>query len=127
MNKTKQLIKLKKKAFSLWSKRIREKNYCELCERKYKEPNPNGKPTILQAHHIIGRENKRLAWDLKNGICLCDYCHKWSRVGPHRGSIIFNEWYRMKYPENYKYLLSCWEEDFELTIENMEKIIKSLI
>lgn len=126
MNKAKELVKLRKKAFKLWSLRVREIGKCELCGKKYKEINEKGKPTILQAHHIIGRENKRLAWDLNNSICLCSYCHKWSRIGPHRGSIIFSDWFRVNYPEKYDYLLKNWNPEPEATLEYLQEAIKKL-
>jgi hypothetical protein len=126
MNKAKELVKLKKKAFKLWSEKVRAIGCCELCGIKNKEPTLKGKPAVLNAHHVIGRENHRLAWDIRNGISLCQWCHKWSKVGPHRGSIIFNEWYRLKYPENYDYLLKTHEEPFEITLENMQKVIEKL-
>ena len=127
MNKTKELVKLKKKAYKLWTLKVREIGVCELCGKKYKELNEKGKPTILQAHHIMDRYfYHRLSWDLQNGICLCSICHKFSAKSAHRGSIKFSEWFRNKYPEKYKYLLQVCDEPFEITIENMTKTIEDL-
>jgi hypothetical protein len=126
MNKAKEMVKLRKKAFKLWSLRVRELGVCDLCGKKYKEINEKGKPTILQAHHIIGRENKRLAWDVKNGVCLCSYCHKWSRAGAHRGSIIFTDWFMKKHPDRYDYLIENCNVEVEPTIEYMQKQIENL-
>ena len=127
MNKVKHLIKLKRKAFKLWSEKVRLIGMCELCGVKYKEITPKGKPVILNAHHLLDRYSfPRLSWDIKNGICVCQYCHKFSKTGCHRGSIIFNEWYRLKYPENYQYLLKVYNEPVEITVEYMENIIKIL-
>jgi hypothetical protein len=126
MNKAKELSKLRKKAFKLWSEKVRSIGHCELCNKKYKEINEKGKPTILQAHHIIGRENKNLAWDVLNGVSLCSFCHKWSRTGAHRGSIIFNEWFRLKYPERYDYLLKNWNTQVEVDITFLTQKIKIL-
>lgn len=126
MNKVKHLSKLKKKAYKLWSENVRKIGHCELCGKQYKEINEKGKPTILDAHHIIGRENHRLSWDLKNGISLCKYCHKWSYSGPHKGSIIFAEWYRLSHPDNHSYLLQVYKEEVNVDIPYVENIIKGL-
>lgn len=118
--------KLKKKAYKIWSEIVRKRGFCELCGKKYKQIRENGKPVILNAHHIIGRENLKLSWNILNGISLCSYCHKFSKIGPHKGGIIFSDWYQKKYPNNYKYLLETYSQSIELTIEYMEKIIKDL-
>ena len=126
MNKAKEIVKLRKKAFKLWSLKVRSGGICELCGKKYKEPNEKGKPTVLQAHHIIGRENKALAWDVMNGVCVCSYCHKWARNGCHRGSIIFTDWFMKKYPEKYNYLLKNHMVEVEQTVEYLQKQIDRL-
>mgnify|MGYP003595584969 CR=1 FL=1 len=126
MNKAKELVKLRKKAFKLWSLKVRAGGACELCGKKYKEINEKGKPTILQAHHIIGRENKNLAWDVLNGVCLCSNCHKFSRTSAHRGSIIFTDWFMKKYPDRYDYLLKNYMVEVEPTVEYMQKQIEKL-
>lgn len=121
-----KLPKLKKQAWVLWSQIVRYVGYCELCGIKYKELNAGGKPTILHAHHIIGRENYMLAWDVKNGVSLCAYCHKFSRTGAHKGGIIFSDWFMKKYPERYEYLLRVYNTSVELTIESMQILIENL-
>lgn len=126
MNKARYLLKLKRKAFKLWSESIRKIGYCELCGLKLGEKSHTGKPIILDAHHIVERINHRLAWDTLNGVSLCKYCHKFSKIGPHKGGIIFSEWFRVKYPEKYQYLLSVHQEPFEVNIQNMEKIVENL-
>ena len=53
---------------SLWSFKIKQRaNYiCECCHRK---------DNALNSAHIIGRTNRTLRWDLRNGLCLCVACH----------------------------------------------------
>jgi hypothetical protein len=51
-----------------WSLLIRSRGYCERCGRS------DGK---LDACHIIGRQNFRLRWEPRNGMCLCFRCHGW--------------------------------------------------
>lgn len=128
IKKTKKatLPKLRKEAFKLWSEIVRKGGYCELCGVKYRDLKPNGKPVILNAHHIIGRENHALAFDIKNGCSLCQNCHKYSKTGAHKGGIVFSDWFMQKYPEKYQYLLQSYQKVVELNIEYMQNIIESL-
>lgn len=121
-----KLPKLKREAWRLWSLIVRFKGVCEKCGAKYKEINNNGHPTILHSHHVVGRENYSLSWDVLNGVSLCMFCHKYSRIGPHRGGIIFSDWYMKKFPDNYTYLLNHYQDSVELTIEYMQNIIENL-
>ena len=121
-----KLPKLKKQAWALWSQIVRHIGHCELCGIKYKELTPKGKPAILNAHHLISRENFSLSWDVKNGISLCQMCHKYSKNSPHKNGLIFSNWYMQKHPENFEYLLENWKGNFDLSIENLQKIIENL-
>lgn len=121
-----QIHKLKRKAFKIWSQTVRRDRQCEICGIKHGEPTKNGKPAILNAHHIVGRHNLALAWDLKNGISLCSYCHKFSKTGPHQGGIIFSEWFRVNHPEEYAYLLEHHMDNVDITLEHMLEVIKNL-
>jgi hypothetical protein len=58
----------------LWSLIVRNRdNYtCRMCGTKTKSG---------EAHHIIGRDNKALRWDIDNGITLCFYCHRYKIHG----------------------------------------------
>jgi hypothetical protein len=60
---------LKGKADILWSKIIRNKagNVCEWCGRT------SGK---MDAHHVKGKPNGTLRYELRNGVCLCFNCHR---------------------------------------------------
>lgn len=118
------LPKLKKTAWKLWSKIVRKDSVCKLCGIKYGEIKVNGKPAVLNAHHVIGRENHALSWDLKNGISLCQNCHKYSKIGAHKGGIIFSEWFRITYPDVYDYLLKNYNTEVNITVEYIEEIIK---
>ena len=50
----------------LWSQFIRKRamQHCEFCGNYGSE-----------AHHIIGRRNNAVRWDIDNGIYLCHTCH----------------------------------------------------
>jgi hypothetical protein len=61
---------------------------------------------ILNAHHIVGRQCHPLRFDLLNGICLCQHCHKYSLEGPHLGMLVFHDWLKRERPDVCDYLLS---------------------
>lgn len=86
--------KLKKECDALWSKIIRKKGTCEVC----------GKKLNLNAHHIIGRKNLTLRFDLKNGCCLCSGCHKFYQQSAHEDPLWFTEWLKQNRPDDYNYL-----------------------
>ena len=93
--KTKKKKKIKivnwlKEADNLWSLIIRMRaQKCGICKisgqlRKDMLPIKG-----LQAHHNIGRTRRLHRFELDNGTCLCDGCHKYGRslhncCSPHR-------------------------------------------
>jgi hypothetical protein len=71
----------------LWSLAVRNRdNYtCRMCGTQTKN---------AEAHHIIGRDNKVLRWDIDNGISLCFYCHRYKIHGGKMGEEERIEFYR---------------------------------
>ena len=47
--------------------RTRDNYICEFCHTKTNH---------TEAHHIIGKDNKSVRWDIQNGISLCYYHHR---------------------------------------------------
>jgi hypothetical protein len=83
--------------YDLWSPLVKEraKNKCEVC----------GATENLQSHHIIGRSNWRLRWELKNGCCLCAKHHEFdSHQSAHKNSPWFNEWLKKYRPKDLEWL-----------------------
>lgn len=98
-----------KKKFNEWTVAVKERDgwQCQLCGKKNRELNEKGTPTVLNAHHIIARDNKEfpdLRFEVENGITLCAGCHRFSKRGPHHGTIIFSEWLRRNFPQRYEFL-----------------------
>ena len=82
---------------SLWSKLVKMKdgNKCMKCEAK----------TNLNSHHVITRSNKRLRWDLNNGICLCALHHTLSqRFSAHKRPAEFQVWFDKRFPGRSEHL-----------------------
>ena len=55
-----------KRCDTIWSQIIKAPGKCFRC----------GAVEGLQAAHIIGRAQRVVRWDLRNGICLCHTCHR---------------------------------------------------
>ncbi len=73
---------LRNKLDKAWSRAILSKGKCEIC----------GKKESLNAHHIVGRRNLALRWDLKNGVCLCAGCHTFKTLSAHQNPEFFHFW-----------------------------------
>ena len=72
------------------------------------------KVTYLNAHHIFGRSNLSVRWDLDNGICLCPGHHTFSTFSAHQ-SPAFTDWIkehigieRYRRIEARSYLIRKW-------------------
>lgn len=99
-------------------------NTCEMCGIRVGETKENGKPAILNAHHLIPKESfPNLRYDLRNGCCLCQYHHKFSKDSAHRGGLVFADWFKNKRPQDYAYLLKAYTtepESLEAVLEAIE-------
>ena len=115
MKKTKKTWK--RQLDKLWSEIIRSKGYCEIC----------GTTVNLNAHHIVGRINNALRWDLRNGICICVSCHKFSTHSAHNDSIGFMKWFRKNHYKDYLYLCKKRNEIVHYTISDYEEIYQKLL
>ena len=68
-------------------KRIVKARAGRMCER-CKVPVRN-----LNAHHVIGRRNKAVRWELSNGVALCPSCHVFSSsFSAHQTPTLFTLW-----------------------------------
>jgi len=99
----KELKKIEKREinrkFKEWAELVKERdgNKCVIC----------GNPKRLNAHHIIGRHDKYLRFDIKNGISLCPFHHRLNReFSAHFGSFNFILWLIENRPEQVEYLKS---------------------
>ena len=111
--------KLAKKALELWAKIIRLKGSCEIC----------GKTNFLVAHHIVGKRNLRLRYDLRNGVCLCAGCHTMKRESAHQDQVWFHFWLINNRSNDWNYIVENREKlvfnvDYEEIIDKLSKIYK---
>jgi len=101
---------LRDRCDDLWRKIIKRKGRCDKCGSRYG----------LEAHHVIGRGNNNLRWDLRNGICLCLECHDQQKAKPKK----FLKWFEQRRPDDYEYLLK--EKNRILDFINYDKILEYL-
>ena len=105
----------KDKCDDLWRWIIKSGGNCEIC----------GKPT-RDPHHVVGKKNLALRWDIRNGVRLCFQHHTGGKLSAHNDPIWFMDWFLRARPDDYKYLLKkkneVWDKDYEKVLEYLEKI-----
>ena len=113
---------IRNKCDNLWKEIIHQKGHCEVC----------GRTDTLNAHHIIGRINKRLRWDIRNGCLLCASCHRLSKFSAHNDSQEFMKWFEEKRPVDYRYVEQKKHEisrniDYEEILEKLKEVKGNLL
>jgi predicted restriction endonuclease len=104
---------------NLWSKiiRVRVDNKCEVC----------GSIDSINAHHIIGRSNYLLRWDLRNGVSLCAKHHKFDRwQSAHLNPIWFDSWLKKYRHEDFEYLNSFETQTWDFCLTDLEELKEKL-
>ena len=93
-----------------WRAIIHTKVKCERC------PNPG-----TDAHHVIGRKNFNLRWDIRNGCLLCASCHEFGKFSAKNDPLGFADWFMTSRPEDYFYLMQkkneLWDRDYHKVLE----------
>lgn len=107
--------KIKRRILKKWSLAIRKRSNftCEYCGQS--KGTINNKRIKCDAHHTLSKDikNTPLKYDIRNGITLCSAHHKFSNESAHKAPIVFYEWYRLNYPDNYQFIL----ENFQLRVD----------
>ncbi len=123
MPKTKKPLtkgKLSKKLDEAWSLAVKKKaGYkCEVCGI--------GESGHLNSHHIVGRRNRRVRWDVRDGVCLCVKHHRFGIESAHEDPLWFREWLEDKRWEDYAYLYTIKNQIKKWTLEDMEEQLEEL-
>jgi len=105
--KLSEIKKLDKK----WGEIVRSRGRCEVC----------GQAGRLNAHHIIGRRNHALRWDIKNGVCLCSGCHTFRTQSAHQDPEWFHDWLVEHRPQDIEYLRQKRKEVIKQTYEEVNQ------
>ena len=103
---------LKNKCDDMWREFVRIEGICEWCGKRTGQ---------MHAHHVIGRTNHTLRWDLRNGVCLDAGCHKMNAGNAHDDPIAFLKWFETTRPEDYEYICrkknELWDRDYDKVLE----------
>lgn len=99
----------KRKALVAWSDAVKERDgyCCQICGIKKGELTKNGKVVVFNSHHLLAKEGtySHLMFDISNGVCLCQRCHRYSRENsPHRQEFVFFNWFMKNKPEQFQKL-----------------------
>jgi hypothetical protein len=103
---------LTKKLDKAWSRhvKIRAGNKCEVC----------GSSLNLNSHHIVSRTNRRLRWELYNGVCLCVKCHKFGNYSAHNNPVFFQAWLKQNRSDDHSLVESTMNEILKWGITDMQ-------
>ena len=112
--------KLESKLDKIWRTVGKEHAHCEICATL--DPQDRVNYTQLHPHHIVGRQNKLLRWDIKNRIWLCSSHHVFGKDSVHNNPLWFTEWLKENRPKIYKYLQEKRKIPYkQWTIEELEE------
>lgn len=113
--------KMTKKLDTVWSEVVKKiAGYkCEVCGKDSSE-------CKLNSHHIVGRTNRTLRWDLRNGVCLCSKHHKLGRQSAHEDPLWFKEWLEDERWEDVLYLYTQKDKITKWTLVDMGDKLKEL-
>ena len=110
---------LRTKLDTAWSKAVRKKagNKCEVCGIEHDK---------LNAHHIVGRRNLRLRWELYNGVCLCPGCHTFKTNSAHQNPEWFHYWLEENRWEDLRDVNCTMNEIKKWSIDEMKEKLEEL-
>lgn len=109
---------VKNKLDTVWSKlvKLQAGNKCEVC----------GNSETLNSHHIVGRRNLRLRWEVMNGVCLCVKHHKFGNQSAHENPVWFEDWLKENRGSDLKLIRSTMNEIQKWSIEDMQEKLEEL-
>lgn len=111
---------LKRKCMALWQEIVKEKagNKCEVCGKS---------GGVIASHHIIGRKNLTLRYDIKNGCSLCYQHHVGGNQSAHNDPLWFQRWLIDNRFSDFKYLsIKRMELSTKIDYEEVLEILKGM-
>ncbi len=111
-----------KKLDALWSEivKLRAGRRCEVC----------GESSYLNAHHYVSRSNRRLRWELYNGVAVCPKHHTFANESFHRDPVWGGDWMEDNREdnlieiENHRQEIAKWcDADLEEKIIELKKLL----
>ncbi len=80
----------------------------------------------LNSHHIVGKRNFTLRWDIRNGACLSSKKHTLERQSAHQDSKWFLDWFEEKRPSDFEYLEATKNIIVKRNAQDRKQIAKDL-
>lgn len=112
MNKLKEIRKELRKKDKEWSLKVRERDnfkcfYCGIKKGEiYTNKKGEEKKAIINACHVIPRQNRDFRHDIMNGLSGCVLHHKYSyEFSMHKNPFIFFLWFIKNRKKQYNYLV----------------------
>ena len=93
--KKRKKANIEKRLDKVWGDLVKLVGKCEKCGARDKQLHP---------HHIIGRVNRVMRWDRRNGICLCPHCHTFGVESAHTDSKAFEKFMLGYRPDDWHYI-----------------------
>lgn len=119
--------KINRRLFNLWSLAVRERanHKCEFCGVSKGNINKNNKKIKIDAHHLLSRKIKDcpLKFDIRNGVGVCSFCHKFGIPSFHRDPITTITWLKNNRLDRYEFVLQ--NNLFTVDMEN-RKILEEI-
>lgn len=112
--KIEPIPKINRRLFKFWSEAVRSRSgfVCEYCGATRGTTNTNGKPTKIDAHHLMNRDihNCPLKFDIRNGIALCPSCHKFRPDDSfHLNPVVTMRWMNINHPERVDFVAANYK------------------
>ena len=106
-----------RRLIKIWGKLVKQNagHSCEVCGQSF------GK---LDAHHIIGKRNRVLRYDLRNGVCLCATHHTLGVRSAHGDPFWFATWMKTHRLDDYNYLNSTKNQIKKWELEEMKDLLE---
>jgi hypothetical protein len=80
----------------------------------------------LNSHHIVGKRNFTLRWDLRNGICVSSSKHTLARQSLHQDPEWARQWLLENRKEDFEYLESKKNMITKRTHSDKKELLKEL-
>jgi len=87
----------------LWSQVVKTRagGVCERCGRSPEDRRG------FHAHHVDGRNNHRLRFEVRNGWASCAACHRWAHDHP----LLFAAWFQEHRPEDAEWVVHAEQRE----------------
>ena len=117
------MSKEKRELDTLWAKTVKDRDEwtCQLCGMSLHKIGGHA-----NAHHILKKQSYRLRYDLLNGVCLCQGCHRFG-VHSEDGAVALEHLTKLKRklgPARWKYLEDLKQDKRKLALAEAREMLE---